>query len=400
MSAVPRVAFLTDSYHEINGVALTSRRFEAYALSNGLPFLCVRAARSTAMNKAGSVWSLDLKRGPISFGVDQRQRHDLAFWRHGHYLAMVLESFKPDLIHITGPSDVGQLGAYLAHILHIPLIASWHTDLHKFAGRRLEELLSLAPRAPRAYLASLAEQYSLSALIRFYRIPRRILAPNPELIELLRQRTQKPVFLMGRGVDTNLFSPKKRDPDHSGITLGYVGRLTPEKNVRLLAAIEQAVKSRGTPRYRFLIVGDGYERKWLERNLKNAQFTGVLTGEALAAAYANMDLLLFPSHTDTFGNVVLEALSSGTPAIVTSDGGPKYLVSQGITGAIAHDDREFIDLVMSLIGGGELHNAMRKHAREYACANSWDRVFESVYQAYSGCLTEVSSFHLSDAYAR
>jgi glycosyltransferase involved in cell wall biosynthesis len=91
-------------------------------------------------------------------------------------------------------------------------------------------------------------------------------------------------------------------------------------------------------KFRFLIVGHGGEEAWLRERLPRAEFTGVLRGEALSRAYANMDLVRFPSHTDTFGNVVLEALASGVPAIVTPDGGPRTIVRDGETGRIVPDD--------------------------------------------------------------
>jgi glycosyltransferase involved in cell wall biosynthesis len=252
----------------------------------------------------------------------------------------------------------------------------------------------------RAGIAGAAERYALDALIRFYKIPRAILAPNKEIIQLLRERTQKPVYLMRRGVDTDLFTPARRDTGRRVFTLGYVGRLTPEKNVRLLSQVERALISMGRSDYRFLIVGDGYDRPWLERNLQKAEFTGILTGESLARAYANMDLFLFPSRTDTFGNVVLEALASGTPVIVTADGGPKYLVKHGVTGGIASDDQQFIDTVISLMAYGSLYQEMRQEAREYACSNSWDAVFDLLYCVYNSCLTKSLPAEFPAAYAR
>jgi phosphatidylinositol alpha 1,6-mannosyltransferase len=402
LNGCPRVAFMTDSYNEVNGVALTSRRFEAYATQRRLPFLCVRAGDRTAVKdeEAGTV-SLELERGPISFSIDRRQRHDLALWRYRDFVIKAMRSFKPDLVHITGPSDVGQLGAYVAHVMRLPLVASWHTDLHKFAAERLEKLLSFLPQGPRATIGRATRRYCLDALVRFYKIPRCILAPNEELIGLLKARTGKPVFLMQRGVDTNLFTPARRDRDYNDFTIGYAGRLTPEKNIRFLVEIERALIGRGRSDYRFLIVGDGYERPWLERHLTGrAHFTGMLTGEELARAYANMDLFVFPSRTDTFGNVVLEALSSGVPAVVTGDGGPKYLVKPGITGAVARDDTDFIDSVMSLMGGGDLHQAMREQARRHAQATSWDTVFDGVYRAYGQCLNKAPITELASAYAR
>jgi len=289
--------------------------------------------------------------------------------------------------------------------MRIPLIASWHTELHKFAATRLEKLLSSGPAQVRCRLVRFAERRALDALIRFYKIPRAILAPNREIVEMLKRRTGKPVYLMRRGVDNDLFTPDRRQsngPEFTPeFTFGYVGRLTPEKNVRLLVDVERALLAQGRAGFKFLIVGDGYERPWLERNLRNAEFTGILTGEHLARAYATMDLFLFPSHTDTFGNVVLEALSSGVPVVVTADGGPKFLIEQGLTGAIASDDRHFVERVVSLMGGGALHQQMRKQARTFACSQSWGAVFDSVYRAYVISLNKTRPAGLSaTAYAR
>src|SRR5208337_264678 len=126
---------------------------------------------------------------------------------------------------------------------------------------------------------------------------------------------------------------------NSETVLGYVGRLSIEKNVALLARIQHDLESMGQKNFRFMIVGHGAEQKWLEERLPRAQFTGVLKGEALSAAYASMDLFVFPSHTDTFGNVVLEALASGVPAVVTPDGGPPTIVGpDGSRGLIATDE--------------------------------------------------------------
>ena len=118
--------------------------------------------------------------------------------------------------------------------------------------------------------------------------------------------------------------------------LGFCGRLSIEKNVFLLARIRTELMERGITNFRFLIIGHGKEEGWLRQHLPNAEFTGVLRGHDLARAYANMDLFVFPSHTDTFGNVVLEALASGVPAIVTPDGGPRYIVKDGETGSHCH----------------------------------------------------------------
>jgi len=190
-------------------------------------------------------------------------------------------------------------------------------------------------------------------------------------------------------VDAELFHPSKRqrDADDKQFVLGFVGRLSVEKNVTLLPQIQQELEAMGMTNFRFLVVGHGAELDWLRERMPRAEFPGVLKGEALSAAYANMDLFVFPSHTDTFGNVVLEALASGVPAVVTPDGGPPTIVKEGLTGSIAADDG-FATAVASLLADPAKLAGMRVAAREYALTASWDSVFEGVYSAYSEILPQ------------
>jgi glycosyltransferase involved in cell wall biosynthesis len=256
---------------------------------------------------------------------------DLLFLCYRRRVRELLKTFRADLVHITGPSGMGMLGAFVAYDLKLPMVASWHTNIHEFGARRLSKTLSFLPSGERESITAFTEQQIILALsLEYYRLGRVLLAPNPELVELLHRRTGRPTFLMQRGVDTEFFSPEKRNRDSRELVIGYVGRLSPEKNVHALRDVEQALLAAGLDNYRFVIVGDGHEQDWLRANLHRVQLTGVLQGEQLASAYANMDIFAFPSHTDTYGNVVLEALASGVPVIVTSDGGPKFLVTHRV----------------------------------------------------------------------
>ncbi|MCU1260253.1 MAG: glycosyl transferase group 1 [Bryobacterales bacterium] len=367
----PRVAFFTDCFHEVNGVALTSRQLDGFARRRDLPFFSLHIGPETKVVTEGPVTTMELKRSALSISLDAGMYFDLLGLRHLEHARRALTAFAPDLIHITGPGDCGLLGAMLAWQMNIPLVASWHTDLHKFGARRLEKW--------NRSLAAASEPRILETLTWFYGFARVLLAPNPELIEMLEKRTCKPAFLMQRGVDTDLYSPSKRDRTDGVFTIGYVGRLSPEKNVRMLAKLQR-------PDVRFLIVGQGSEGEWLRNNLANAEFTGVLRGELLARAYANMDVFAFPSDTDTFGNVVLEALASGLPTIVTAGGGPKFLIKEGITGFVAPDVAAFVEAIDRLVANRDLQAAMSRAARQYAVGISWDTVFEKVYTAYNHAL--------------
>jgi phosphatidylinositol alpha 1,6-mannosyltransferase len=133
-------------------------------------------------------------------------------------------------------------------------------------------------------------------------------------------------------------------------------------------------------------VGQGSSENYLSSNLKSRHLTSVLTGEDLARAYANMDVFLFPSKTDTFGNVVLEALSSGVPALVTDEGGPQFIVKDGETGFVCHDNNAFVDRIMALRRSPDTLASMSSAARHYAEGMSWDSIFEAVYRAYKEAL--------------
>lgn len=386
--STPRVAYFPDSFHEVNGVAHTSRHFEAFARRRNLPFLCVRAGdRSQALTEDGNVWTLELPRGVLSFALEKDLRFDPAFPRHVPLIGEVLERFRPDLIHITGPSEVGMLGAGLAYHMDLPLAASWHTNVHEYAARRSDWFLRLLPKRHAAPTEQKIENIAMAAAARFYSIAHVLFAPNRDLCELLEHTTGRPCYLMARGVDANLFHPSKRNRsvDDRDQVLGFVGRLSIEKNVALLARVQEELERMGHKGFRFLIVGHGAEEAWLRDQLPRAEIPGVLRGEALARAYANMDLFVFPSHTDTFGNVVLEAMASGVPAVVTPDGGPKSIVREGATGRVAADD-DFAAAVSSVLADPQKHAEMREAARAFAETMSWDAVFESVYARYEPML--------------
>jgi glycosyltransferase involved in cell wall biosynthesis len=382
------VAYFPDSFHEVNGVAHTSRHFEAFARRRNLPFLCVRAGdRAQAVIEDGNVWTLELPRGFLSFALEKDLRFDPAFLRHIPLIGEVLERFKPDLIHITGPSEVGMLGAGLAHHFGLPLAASWHTNVHEYAARRSGWFLRLLPKRHSAGAGQKIEDLSMAVAAQFYSVAQVLFAPNPELCALLERTTGRSCYLMPRGVDAKLFHPAKRNrnPEDRDLVLGFVGRLSVEKNVALLAQVQEELERMGVTNFRFLIVGHGGLENWLRERLPRAEFTGVLKGEALAEAYASMDLFVFPSHTDTFGNVVLEALASGVPAIVTPDGGPRTIVHDGVTGRVV-SDADFASAVAAVLADPARHAQMRHAARSYALTASWDSVFEGLYAAYETML--------------
>jgi phosphatidylinositol alpha 1,6-mannosyltransferase len=318
----------------------------------------------------------------MAFTLDKGLWYDPFLWRHHPQVAQAIEEFNPDIVHVVSPGDVSQIGVYITLRMKLPLAISWHTNLHEFGAMRLARVLDWAESGTRKKASEFSETTILATLIFFHGLGDVLYAPNDELVEMLRGRTGKPVFLMKRGIDTQLFAPGKRTVNDGLLRLGYVGRITPEKNVRFLRDLELALQTAGTPPFRFLIVGDGSEKEWLAQNLASADLPGILLGETLAEAYANMDIFTFPSRTDTFGNVVLEAFASGRPAVVTNAGGPKFIVRDGSTGFVAQDDADFINRTAQLLRDAQLRSTMGAAAREQAITESWDCVFDRVYEGY------------------
>ncbi|HEX8251248.1 MAG TPA: glycosyltransferase [Pyrinomonadaceae bacterium] len=383
MKEALRVAFFPDSFLEVNGVAMTSKRLIGYAKRNGYPFLCIHAGEKTETYEDGSIRYLSLKRSLIAFPMDEGLKYDPLFQRHSNRVLRELIQFQPDVLHITGLNDVSIIGAYLAWKLQLPLIGSWHTNLHEYAARRLTRMFSFLRTSTVKPITSFAERKIMDGAVLYYKMPKVILAPNQELLDALTRGTGRIGHLMLRGVDTEVYAPTKRTVNDNILRFGFVGRLRAEKNVRLLADLEKRLLEAGKTDFKFLIVGEGNEREWLEKNMKNVEFTGFLEGERLSEAYANIDVFLFPSETDAFGNVVQEANASGVPAIVTNQGGPKFIVKHGETGFISENLDDFVKYSIELMDNPAKLAKMKETSRRSALSRSWDSVFETVYNAYA-----------------
>jgi phosphatidylinositol alpha 1,6-mannosyltransferase len=379
---IPRVAFFPDSFLEVNGVAMTSKRLIDYAKRHGYPYLCIHAGKKTEAKTDESIKYLCLKRSSVSFPMDEDLKYDPLFQRHTNRVLRELVDFKPDVIHITGLNDVSIVGAYLSWKLRIPMVGSWHTNLHEFAARRLMRMFRFLPEKTLNSMTGFAERKIMDGAVLYYKMPRVILSPNQELVELLGKGTKRASRLMTRGVDTDKFSPEKRTVKDDTFRFGFVGRLRAEKNVRLMADLEKKLLENGKTNFKFLIVGEGNEREWLEKNMLQAEFTGFLDGEKLSEAYANMDVFIFPSETDAFGNVAQEANASGVPAIVTNQGGPKFIIKHNESGFIAENFDDFVKYSLRLMDDAETLAAMKRKSRVAAMSSSWDSVFEAVYAAY------------------
>ena len=284
-----------------------------------------------------------------------------------------------DVIHLTTPGPVGLAALYVARQLNLPMVGSFHTDLG-------------------AYTSLLSGSRRLGALMREYmRWPygrcRRILAPSHHTRELFIQAKGDPtkVEVWPRGVDTTLFSREKRSAQlradwhvaDNRPALLYVGRVSREKGLDMLPVLSRRLHALHCE-HRFIIAGDGPMIQELKRDMPDATFTGVLSREAVAAAFASSDLFVFPSRTDTAGNVVLEAQASGVPVVISGEGGPRENMVAGTTGLVCHSDNptQWGRLIADLLRDRARHTAMAKGARDYAMTRGWAEALQPLYRAY------------------
>jgi glycosyltransferase involved in cell wall biosynthesis len=290
-----------------------------------------------------------------------------------------LEGFRPDLIHIVNPTLLGLVGLRHARELDLPVVASYHTDVPGYAERYGMPFM----RAPLwAYLRWIHNQADLNLC--------------PSLFtrdELVAHRFQR-VRIWGRGVDTQRFNPEHRDSawrhrlsgGHPGAPLLlFAGRLAPEKRVDWLRPLLDAI-----PRARLAIVGDGPARPELEALFAGTPtvFTGYLQGKTLSCAYAAADLFVFPSASETFGNVVTEAMASGLPIVAARAGGPVDHVRDWETGLLFEPDsvQDLIAKVWQLVSTPGVMGEFGANARAYAETQTWAAVLDGLLKDYEGVI--------------
>jgi glycosyltransferase involved in cell wall biosynthesis len=366
-----RVALVASSYNYIrDGVALTLNRLVAYLERHGVEVLVFApVGKTAALDHAGTLVPVP------SIPVPLRSEYRLAFGIPKAPLA----AFKPDLIHLAlAPDPLGYSAIRAAKTLNVPLVASCHT--------RFDTYLKHYPGS------SLAEGL-LKRYLRFaYSAAREVYVPSGSMLESLKADGVQSAFkLWPRGVDTQLFNPAKRSPEwraKHGIgadefVVTFVSRLVREKELDTVVASLKLFAARGMP-HRVLIVGDGPDRNILEEGLPGAIFAGFLQGEELAAAYAASDVFLFPSETETFGNVTLEAMASGLPCVCANATGSRSLVVHGETGYLEtpRNANGFAGRLAVLARDDELRARFGAAARERALTFSWDESMAKILDHY------------------
>jgi len=265
-----------------------------------------------------------------------------------------------DVAYSGTPDPLGWIAARIAKRDGIPFVTTYHTRLGQYARIRCARLGQR--------MAGIAERIVENGVLAYHNRSDLVLAPNIRLKEQLANKLDVRVELLDRGVDTTLFSPTRRErkEDDRSVRLVYVGRIAPEKGLSTLVHVHELLAHE-----ELRIVGDGPYREELERLLPRAVFTGKRSGVALAREYADSDVFLFPSVTDTFGNVVREAMASGVPAVVMDADGPRDQIIDGVTGRIANDATSFAQAAVDLVGDAKTRTRMGAAARDEALRHTW-----------------------------
>ncbi|EIC22474.1 glycosyltransferase family 4 protein [Thiorhodovibrio frisius] len=390
-----RLVVVTETYPpEINGVANTMHQLVTGLERLGHRIVLVRPRQSgerlglslpPSQNNSGTAQFL-VPGLPIPgysglrFGLPVGGRL-LAHWKQ----------WNPQAVYIATQGPLGRAALSCARQLGIPALTGFHTQFHQYS---------------RYYGLGLLMRPIVKSLRRFHNRANATLVPTKALQVELAQAGFENLRVFSRGVDTNLFSPTRRcnaqrrawGCEQQSIAVLYVGRLAAEKNIALAFAAFATIAATGSD-CKFILVGDGPERERLARQHPDYVFTGARVGQALATQYASADLFLFPSLTETFGNVVPEAMASGLPVIAFDYAAARQHIRSGENGIVVPvDDRDaFIKEAVDLARNPARLRDIGQAARQSAAAMDWEHVIRDLEQDILALVEQKATAEKTDA---
>jgi glycosyltransferase involved in cell wall biosynthesis len=366
-------AWFTDTLEDVNGVATTIRKMTAAGAAAGKELVVVASRNNLQVS------GIPIKNFPPigEFELPEYELQKLSFPPILQMLDYVQRERFTEII-ISTPGPVGLTALLAAKMLNLQTSGIYHTDFPQYVRILTED----------SFLESVAWRY----MHWFYGQLDTVFINSEEYRQSWIKHGFDPAKLkiLPRGLDTELFHPARREPAffekfgacNGEVRLLYVGRISREKDLDLLAAAYRRLRDEGLP-VQLFVVGHGPYSKAFAKSLPEAFFTGYLRGKELAAAYASADVFVFPSTTDTFGNVILEAQASGLPVVVSDSGGPKELVEHEANGLItkSHDVKDFTRAVRALVTDPALRKRMAKSARDSVTDRSWPSAFNKFWAA-------------------
>ena len=362
-------AWFTDTLEDVNGVARTIRAM-VLAAGNAGAAITVVTSRSQL-----SITDIPIKNFPPvgEFEIPEYELQKLSFPPFLDMLDYIQRERFTELI-ISTPGPIGLCALGCAKLLGLRTSGIYHTDFPQYARFLSDD----------AFMETMVWNY----MQWFYGQTDLVLTSTREFYRrcwIDRGIVPDKLRIFPRGLDTELFSPALREPKFwvkrgaKGPVLLYVGRVSKEKDLNFLAEIMPALRERaGT--FTLAIVGEGPYRAELEKNLPEAIFTGILSGRELGVAYASADLFVFPSTTDTYGNVVVEAMAAGLPVAVSDIGGPRELVKTSQMGRVlpARDASAWVEGLTQMLAQPLSMDERQSVARQAGSKRRWDSAFRAV----------------------
>ena len=312
----------------------------------------------------------------------------------GKRIRSTLEQFAPDVIHIATPSILGNFALKFAYSYQIPVISVYHTHFISY----VDYYLRYAP-----FLIDMVKPLISENQKAFYNQCDIVYVPAESIAADLRSMDieEKRLKIWKRGLDTSVFSPERKDLDvlykvtgNSKPTILFASRLVWEKNLETLIAVYTTIRERNID-VNFLIAGDGVARKACEKRMPEAIFVGKREHAELAVLYASADIFLFPSISETYGNVVLEAMASGLPCIVANGGGSADFIEQGVNGfkCSPHDAEDYLSKILVLLADKSLSVQFAENGLAQSKSCNWEHLTE----IYFNDLVSLSKTILSSA---
>lgn len=367
-----RIALFSDTFYpQVNGVSLTLQRLVQHFEKRNIDYQVFAPDCLQEQHDAHNVYRF------TSLPVFRYPEYRIALPNY-YSIRQQLHQFKPDMIHMATPFNVGWCGLHYGRKYDIPHVASYHTHFDRYLDYyHLQFVSRLFWRYIRWFHQSCLATY----------------VPSEETKAVLVQQGITDVEMWKRGVDCNLFHPSKRASQSIREQYGfdepylflYVGRVTLEKDLDILLQLSTQLPDELREQIRWIIVGEGpYSAEMRAQAPGNMTFTGYLKGEPLAQMYASADLFIFPSTTETFGNVVLEAMASGTPTIGARAGGVQEIIEDGKTGSLCvpRDTADFSATITRLMSQPLTRSMYGQQGREYALTQSWDAIFDNLISSY------------------
>jgi glycosyltransferase involved in cell wall biosynthesis len=365
-------AWFTDTLEDINGVSTTIRRMTASGVSQGYDLQVLTSRSEITVDDIPIV-----NFSPIGeFELPEYELQRLSFPPVLQILDYIERERFSELV-ISTPGPVGLTALLASKLLGLDSCSIYHTDFPQYVGILTDD--------------SFMETLTWNFMHWFYSQQDLVYVNSEDYRKSWMDRgiPENRLKILPRGLDTAMFHPAQRnsgfwtsrglEAKEKGVL--YVGRISREKNLDILVAASREIQRRKLP-VRFLFVGDGPYAKELRKLLPEAIFTGYLAGEELAKAYASADIFAFPSTTDTFGNVILEAQASGLPCIVTDLGGPRDLVTDGVDGIIvrALDAVELAEAISKISTEDSTREAMGRSARTKVESRDWKAAFREFWE--------------------